>query len=181
MLKSVVNKIQIYFTGIILLSAVFGCKPRAERIRETLIYSDDHVEIIRVCNEIIENNVLDTSLIRPLLTHIIDMRISDSFYYLGQGVYSARLKALSFITAHECNYSKEQFPEIDLKVIDCYLDYAVKNGSIQSSSEINLIHPYIKKITSFDSYKESILNTDQVDWFEKYRWPDPPPYGVLHN
>lgn len=176
-----INKFQITFCLIIAMILLSGCKPRSERIRDTLMYSHDHVEIIRACFEILEDKISDTSLIKPLLTNIVDERISDSFYYLGQDVYSARLNALRFISGLECYHFTKRFPEIDLHVVDCYLNYAIGKGYIASKSEINLIHPYIKKITSFDSFKESLVNRNQVDWLEKYRWPDPPRHGVLHN
>lgn len=169
-----------YIFLIVISNALYGCSNSdVEDIKATLVFEQDHVKIIESCYLIKDKKITDSSLVVPLLTHILDSRVSHSFSYYGQTPYQARVLALEVITGQKPP-TKVTYKD-DALVVDFYLDWALKQGLLKSKDEIDVIHPYVRDYCSSDDEKKSILNSDKVTWLAKYNWPKPSPKGIFHG
>jgi hypothetical protein len=148
--------------------------------REALVDAYDNDEIVKGCHWIMDEGVKDTSLIIPLLIHILDGRNDyASLWHYGETPFHARVKALEYITSRHTP-TKAKWEE-DALVVDYWLGFAVERGFIKAKDEIDVIHPYVQDYASSEEEIASLCNHEKVDWLKKYNWPKPPVRGAWHT
>lgn len=79
----------------------------------------------------------DISSVKPLLTNVLDPRISNALNFKGMDVCYAKLVALRKISGLNPPVSLNQF-SIDTMSAKFYLDWAIKKGIVKSVDEIDL-------------------------------------------
>ncbi len=96
--------------------------------------SDDKTKIMKACYELGEAK--DVSAVKPLLTKIIDGRISNNLRFKGMCVYQCRIAALSKISGINISYSYKP----DTTVVNLYIDWAIKKGYVKDREDIDLYY-----------------------------------------
>ena len=148
--------------------------------RSILLNSGDIINIMEACQEIIDAEEVDTSLVVPLLTHIFDQRMSTELEFTHHNPYFMRLNALERITGEKHNYDNWLDTEFDALVVDAYLNWCLEQGLIKDKKEIYLFQPPEYHEFSSESVIERIKNSDKVDWLAHYNWPARK-RGILHS
>ena len=166
----------LFFSSIVLQ----GCSNNIEDVKKVLSSPDeDEDEVIEACYWILNNQITDTSVVKNVLTYIIDIRMSTSFEYYAQNPYQLRIKVLEKITGSKPPGEIKDLA--DASIIDHYLDWAIHRGLIKTKDDIYVIHPYLRQIHSSEMVIKGIINHDKVDWLKKYNWPQPPTRGKFHS
>ncbi|HUC79781.1 MAG TPA: hypothetical protein VMR70_02660 [Flavisolibacter sp.] len=79
----------------------------------------------------------DTSAIKPLLTNILDPRMSTNLKYKGMTVCYGRLVALRKITGASPSWKIAQFDQ-DTAAVNFYLTWAFTKGIVQNRNDIDI-------------------------------------------
>ncbi|NVK65830.1 MAG: hypothetical protein HWE22_14645 [Flavobacteriales bacterium] len=148
-----------YFSFIAFVSFSCGSQPKETLQNGEL---DDMITVAfnQECN--------DSSCVEPLLTHIIDFRISTSAENKGKSIYHERIKSLRRIllndTLYRYNLGKVN---MDLLEVDTLLTLA-REKKLLCEKTPNLIHPIL--IESSRRFTDSVflnlfVNRDKVGWF----------------
>src|SRR5207342_2381613 len=113
-------------------AVLFSCTSREKYKRD--LQSENINKVDKACFELGEAK--DTSAVKLLLTHILDPRMSTNINYKGKTVNYCRLTALKKISGVDLGRQINQFWP-DTAVTLFYLDWAVKNGHIRDTNEID--------------------------------------------
>jgi hypothetical protein len=122
----------LLFSGLLLF---FILRPSNVKLRNDLNYINHPTIIDKAAYKLGERK--DTSAVKPLLTNILDMRMSTNLNFKGMTVCYCRLTALKKISGVEPLLKLNQF-EVDTAAVQFYLDWAVKEKYIKSKSDINI-------------------------------------------
>jgi hypothetical protein len=122
----------LLFSGLLLF---FILKPSNVKLRNDLNYINHPTIIDKAAYKLGERK--DTSAVKPLLTNILDMRMSTNLNFKGMTVCYCRLTALKKISGVEPLLKLNQF-EVDTAAVQFYLDWAVKEKYIKSKSDMNI-------------------------------------------
>ena len=119
----------------VLALLLFSCTSTEKYKRD--LQSGNINEIDKACFKLGEAK--DTSAVKLLLTHILDPRTSTNIHYKGMTVNYCRLVALRKISGVDLGRKINQFwPDTAATLF--YLDWAVKNGHIENTSEIDIYY-----------------------------------------
>ena len=81
----------------------------------------------------------DTSAIKPLLTKILDPRISNSLEFKGLTVNYCRLVALKKISGMDSGRKFDQGRPDTLATL-FYLDWAIENGYLSTRNDVDIYY-----------------------------------------
>jgi hypothetical protein len=116
-------------------AVLFSCTSREKYKRD--LQSENINKVDKACFELGEAK--DSSAVKLLLTHILDPRMSTNINYKGKTVNYCRLTALKKISGVDMGRQINQFWP-DTPVTLFYLDWAVKNGHIGDTNEIDIYY-----------------------------------------
>jgi hypothetical protein len=106
----------LLFSGLLLF---FILRPSNVKLRNDLNYINHPTIIDKAAYKLGERK--DTSAVKPLLTNILDMRMSTNLNFKGMTVCYCRLTALKKISGVEPLLKLNQF-EVDTAAVQFYLD-----------------------------------------------------------
>jgi hypothetical protein len=119
---------------LVLITFWFASCNSTDQYKRDLL-SNDVKKIAHACRKLGELN--DTSAIKPLLTKALDPRMSTSLRYKGMCINYCRLIALKKISGVDIGRKIDQF-EPDTAATHFYLDWAVEQGYVKYSDEVDI-------------------------------------------
>jgi len=113
-----------------------SCKDN-EHYKKELGSRNHATDILEAAYELGEQK--DTSAIIPLLTNILDPRMSTNLKFKGMTVCYGRLGALQKITGASPSWKIDQYSQ-DTAAVNFYLTWAVTKGIVQNKSDIDIVY-----------------------------------------
>jgi hypothetical protein len=129
---------KIVSISLVLISVLliyFIVRPSNKELREDLNVHNNAITIIKAAHKLGDRE--DISAVKPLLTNILDPRMSTHINFKGMNVCYSRLAALRKISGLNPPAPLIQF-SVDTMSAKFYLNWAIEKGIIKSPDEINL-------------------------------------------
>ncbi len=125
-----------FLTSLITIVTVIASCDRSDQYKADLL-SDDKYKIDLACLKL--GKLKDTSAIRPLLTKILDPRISHSMKFYGMSVNYCRLVALKKISGRDIGRRFDQFGPDTIATL-FYLDWAIEEGYLKDWKDVDIYY-----------------------------------------
>ena len=126
--------IALLLSGLLLY---FIFRPSNAKLRNDLSSKNHATTIVKAAYKLGERK--DKLAIKPLLTNILDPRMSTNINFKGMTVCYCKLGALKKISNLSPPIELDQF-SVDTMAAKFYLDWAIKEKIIQSEKEIDLTY-----------------------------------------
>jgi hypothetical protein len=120
----------------ILVIVIVSCDNKSEQYKADLL-SDDKNKINIACLKL--GKLKDTSAIVPLLTKILDPRISHHRKFYGKSPNYCRLVALRKITGKDIGRAFNQDRPDTLATL-FYLNWAIDNGYLKNRNDVDIYY-----------------------------------------
>jgi hypothetical protein len=126
------TKTLLLFSGLFIL---FSCSSNKKYKQD--LFSDNVAKICKACYELGEAK--DTSAIKPLLTRILDPRISHDIRFKGMSVAECRLGTLKKISNIDA-LKKDNTYIPDTAAAKFYLNWAVQKGYLKDKNDVDIYY-----------------------------------------